>query len=204
MNSISPGDACTFKTPGGRAAGCGSPTPSLAARNRLCGSAANGRVAATQPIRDKLRLAGLRPTRQRLALALLLFGGRDRHVTADLLHAETRRIGHPISLATIYNTLNLFRSAGLVRSVNAGSGKLYFDTNTSLHHHFVFEDEDVFIDIPDDLLTIECRKRLPEGLKIINVDVMIHLRNDIGLQCGPLVDCVSVDAPVPDCSGVRS
>jgi Fe2+ or Zn2+ uptake regulation protein len=63
-----------------------------------------------------LQGAGLRPTRQRQALALSLFG-TGRHVTAEELHVEARAAGHPVLLATIYNTLHSFASVGLAREI---------------------------------------------------------------------------------------
>jgi Fur family iron response transcriptional regulator len=88
---------------------------------------------------ERLRSAGLRPTRQRLALVRLLFDHGDRHVSAEALHAEAQRAGVRVSLATIYNTLNQFTEAGLLREVVVEAGRSYFDTNTGDHHHFFFE-----------------------------------------------------------------
>ena len=87
----------------------------------------------------RLRAAGLRPTRQRVALARLLFEGEHRHVTAEGLHAEVRGTRLPVSLATVYNALNQFRDAGLLREVVVAPGRSYFDTNTGHHHHFFVE-----------------------------------------------------------------
>ncbi len=94
--------------------------------------------AAKTPISvsQLLRKAGLRPTRQRLALGALLFEGGDRHVTAELLHAEAVAVGHHVSLATVYNTLHQFKRAGLLRELAINGSKAYFDTNTSNHNHF--------------------------------------------------------------------
>src|SRR5690606_18652792 len=93
---------------------------------------------------ERLKQAGLRPTRQRLALAKLLFdgperpgaehGGCDRHITAEQLHDEAVSIGQPVSLATVYNTLHQFTEAGLLREVVVEPGRSYFDTNVSDHH----------------------------------------------------------------------
>src|ERR1700689_4148443 len=83
-----------------------------------------------------LKQAGLRPTRQRLALAGLLFDGNDRHVTAEQLHGEAQSAAIKVSLATIYNTLHQFTEAGLLREVVVEPGRSYFDTNTTDHHHF--------------------------------------------------------------------
>src|SRR3989344_5255926 len=88
---------------------------------------------------DRLRTAGLRPTRQRLALAKLLFEGGDRHVTAEMLHAEAQTAAIRVSLATVYNTLHQFTAAGLLREIVVDSQRSYFDTNMTDHHHFYFE-----------------------------------------------------------------
>src|SRR5262249_2731190 len=67
------------------------------------------------PIVQRLRQAGLRPTRQRLCLARLLFEPGDRHVTAEQLHSEANAARVEVSLATVYNTLHQFTEAGLLR-----------------------------------------------------------------------------------------
>ena len=88
---------------------------------------------------EQLKAAGLRPTRQRLALAKLLLESGPRHVTAEELFHEARSAGIPVSLATVYNTLHQFTSVGLLREVVVDMGQSYFDTNTSHHHHFFDE-----------------------------------------------------------------
>ena len=93
-------------------------------------------------------MAGLRPTRQRVALAELLFGGPHRHVSAEQLHSEATEAHVGVSLATIYNTLHQFHEAGLLREVAVDASRSYFDTDTSDHHHFYVEDEQRMIDIP--------------------------------------------------------
>src|SRR5262245_66346024 len=102
----------------------------------------------------RLREAGLRPTRQRVALARLLFEGEHRHVTAESLHAEVRAARMPVSLATVYNALNQFRDVGLLREVVVAPGRSYFDTNTGHHHHFLIEPAGELHDCPSDKVTI--------------------------------------------------
>ena len=85
---------------------------------------------------SRLRAANLRPTRQRIALAKLLFGGCDRHVTAESLHTEAIGALIKVSLATVYNTLHQFTNAGLLREIVVNCNRCYFDTNVSEHHHF--------------------------------------------------------------------
>ena len=96
----------------------------------------------------RLRQAGLRPTRQRVELAGLLFGDCDRHVTAESLHDEIAKSGVKVSLATVYNTLHQFTQAGLLRQVIVDAARSYFDTNTGDHQHFFLEKEGMLIDIP--------------------------------------------------------
>lgn len=128
-------------------------------------------------IEDRLRSAGLRPTRQRLALGALLFGGgRDRHVTAEQLHAEVAARGSRVSLATVYNALNQFTAAGLLREVVVGPGRLYFDTNTGDHHHFYVENDGTLLDIPADRVAIARLPSAPDGMRLERVDVVVRVR----------------------------
>ena len=126
---------------------------------------------------DRLRGVGLRPTRQRLALARLLLDGGDRHVSAEALHQEAQDAGFKISLATIYNTLHQFTQAGLLREVVVEPGRSYFDTNISDHHHFFYSDSGSLQDIPGDQVTMDVLPDAPEGTKIDRVDVIVRLRN---------------------------
>jgi Fur family iron response transcriptional regulator len=125
---------------------------------------------------QRLRAAGLRPTRQRLALARLLFEKGDRHITADELHAEAVEAGVGVSLATVYNTLNQFTSAGLLREVAVEAGRAYFDTNTSDHHHFYFEERGKLVDIPAEGLSVAGVPSAPAGTEVARVDVIVRLR----------------------------
>lgn len=129
-------------------------------------------------LENKLREAGLRPTRQRLALAHLLFSGEDRHVTAEQLHIEVSALGEHVSLATVYNTLHQFRNAGLLRELAIESSKTYFDTNTSNHNHYFLEADGKLWDIPSDSIAIEGLPNPPEGMRIAHVDVMVRLVKD--------------------------
>jgi Fur family transcriptional regulator, iron response regulator len=124
----------------------------------------------------RLRAAGLRPTRQRLALARLLFEGSHRHVTAEGLHAEVRAARHPVSLATVYNALNQFRDAGLLREVVVAPGRSYFDTNTGHHHHFFVETDGELHDFPSDKVTIAGLPAPPKGTRLARVDVIVRVR----------------------------
>ncbi|HHY48620.1 MAG TPA: transcriptional repressor [Alphaproteobacteria bacterium] len=123
-----------------------------------------------------LRMAGLRPTRQRVALAELLFSGTHRHVSAEQLHAEANAANVRVSLATIYNSLHQFRQAGLLREVAIDASRSYFDTDTSDHHHFFLEDEQRVIDIPASAIRIENLPQPPPGTQVTHVDVVVRVR----------------------------
>lgn len=127
---------------------------------------------------ERLKEAGLRPTRQRLALAKLLFGPTNRHLTAEQLHAEALAAGVRVSLATVYNSLHQFTSARLLREVVVEPGRSYFDTNIEDHHHFFHEDSGSLQDIPKDQLRIASLPEAPAGTAISRVDVTIRLTKD--------------------------
>jgi Fur family iron response transcriptional regulator len=126
-------------------------------------------------VAERLRRSGMRPTRQRMALAALLFGGTDRHVTAEMLHAEAVTSGERVSLATVYNTLHQFTRAGLLRELAIDGTKAYFDTNTSNHNHFFVESEGVLIDIPGDAIRVDGLPQPPPGTRIVHVDLVVRL-----------------------------
>ncbi|MHA6326798.1 iron response transcriptional regulator IrrA [Roseivivax sp. CAU 1753] len=128
-----------------------------------------------------LSKAGLRPTRQRVALAALLIGdGHHRHVTAESLFADVESQGQKVSLATVYNTLRAFCDAGLVQEVMVDGSKSYFDTNVHDHPHFFWEDEGRLTDAPAEELEIARLPNAPDGAEIASVDVIIRLRRRTG------------------------
>jgi Fur family iron response transcriptional regulator len=129
-----------------------------------------------QDIAGKLRGAGLRPTRQRLALAEILFGSGDRHVSAEALHGEAVAARVPVSLATVYNALNQFTRVGLLREVAIEGDRSYFDTNTSNHFHYFIENEGRLIDIGTDDIEVTGLPPAPTGTEIGRIDVIVRLR----------------------------
>lgn len=127
---------------------------------------------------QKLREVGLRPTRQRLALAKILFDGPNRHVTAEILLDEVEKANINISLATIYNSLHQFTNAGLLREVVVDSGRTYFDTNISDHHHYFMERDGQLEDIPEGEINFDMLPAVPAGKRISRVEVIIHVTDD--------------------------
>jgi Fur family iron response transcriptional regulator len=125
---------------------------------------------------QRLRTAGLRPTRQRLELAHLLFAHGDRHVTAETLHGEAVKAGAKVSLATVYNTLHQFTEAGLLRQVVVEAGRFYFDTNVDAHQHFYVEDDGTLIDIPGEDVAVSSVPEPPKGTALSRIDVVVRIR----------------------------
>ncbi len=126
-------------------------------------------------LRTKLRQAGLRPTRQRVALGWLLFAKGDRHITAEKLYEEANAARVPISLATVYNTLHQFTEVGLLREIAVDGSKTYFDTNVLNHHHFLVEGTNALVDIPDSHISVGLLPEAPEGMEVTRVDVIVRL-----------------------------
>lgn len=125
----------------------------------------------------RLKDCGLRPTRQRVALAKLLLENGHRHVTAEELFQEARTAGIPVSLATVYNTLHQFTAAGLMIEVVAGSGQSYFDTNPTSHYHYFDKTTGEIIDVPEDAIQFTALPEPPPGKVIDRIDVVVRIRN---------------------------
>ena len=139
----------------------------------------------TPTVVERLRRAGLRPTRQRVSLARLLFEGGDRHVTAEQLQGEALGAAIRVSLATVYNTLHQFTAAGLLREVVVEPGRSYFDTNTDDHHHFFCESTGPLQDIPGELVMMGALPAPPDGAEIRRVEVIIRIRREPAAPASP-------------------
>jgi Fur family iron response transcriptional regulator len=136
-------------------------------------------LPARRSIQEMLATAGLRPTRQRVALGELLFGAGDRHVTAERLFDEASAARLTVSLATVYNTLHQFTDAGLLREIAVDGARIYFDTNVRDHHHFLVEEDGELYDIPPGSnVAVANVPTPPEGLRIDRVDVVVRLRRE--------------------------
>jgi Fur family iron response transcriptional regulator len=123
----------------------------------------------------RLRNAGLRPTRQRVALGCVLFSKGHRHISAEDLHEDAQKAGVRVSLATVYNALHQFTKAGLLREVTIDGTRTYFDTNVEDHHHFFVEGEGRVIDMADDI-RIDPLPEPPEGMEITDIEVVVRVR----------------------------
>ena len=127
-------------------------------------------------LRRRLREANLRPTRQRVALGWLLFAKGNRHVTAEMIYEEAKTVRAPVSMATVYNTLNQFTQAGLLREIAVEGSKTFFDTNPSPHAHFLLDDTGALLDVPAVDLKGVRLPTPPEGYEVDRVELVIRLR----------------------------
>jgi Fur family iron response transcriptional regulator len=108
----------------------------------------------------------------------MLLETAPRHVTAEELFQEVRQAGIPVSLATIYNTLNQFTQAGLMGEVVVGSGQSYFDTDPSSHCHYFDKSTGEIYDMPSGVVTITDLPDPPPGKVIERIDVVVRIRNE--------------------------
>jgi len=129
---------------------------------------------------NKLRLSGLRPTKQRLKICEVLFNeDKTFHFTVnDLAKSISKKLNEKISLATVYNTVHAFKKKGYLKEISINSDKNYFDTNIENHHHFFDEDTNELIDCNEnDIETINIKKNIT-GKKIKSVEVLIKVASD--------------------------
>ena len=120
--------------------------------------------------------AGLRPTRQRVALARMLRSGGHRHLTAEALHEEAAAAGEKVSLATVYNALKCFTDAGLLREVHVEAGRVYYDTRLDDHAHFYYEEDGSIEDAPADAIALALPPAAPEGAEIAKIEIVLRLK----------------------------
>ena len=129
---------------------------------------------------NKLREIGLRPTKQRVKICELLFSREKTfHFTInDLAKKISDEMNEKISLATVYNTVHAFQKKGHLKEIAINSDKTYYDTNTSVHHHFYDEDTHELIDCDEnDIDSINLKKDIP-GKQIKSVEVLIKVASD--------------------------
>ena len=126
---------------------------------------------------EKLRHSGLRPTKQRLKICDALFNtDKTFHFTInDLSKIIREKLNEKISLATVYNTVNAFQKKGYLKEINIGSEISYFDTNTTLHHHFYDEQTKELIDINSQEVEIKKSPIPPSGKKIEGIEVTFKI-----------------------------
>ena len=124
---------------------------------------------------NKLSKSGIRPTKQRMILAKLLFEKGDRHISAEELFEEVKKENRKISLATIYNTLKQFRNIGLLKELVIDQNKSIYCTNHDSHYHLLIEDENKIIDIPQKNIDLNI-PQIPACLSLHNIDIIVRVR----------------------------
>ena len=130
-----------------------------------------------QKTKEILGVNDLRPTKQRVLIGNFLFDGIDKHVTAESLFKKLSNEKHGVSLATVYNTLHEFCKKELLNKITIDTDKVYFDTNTSSHHHFFSDKEKILLDIKSQDVKISSMPEAPKGKKIKKVELIIHLED---------------------------
>jgi Fur family iron response transcriptional regulator len=129
---------------------------------------------------NRLRLSGLRPTKQRLAICKVLFDRKDTfHFTIDNLKKKIEKsTKHKISLATVYNTVHAFKNNGYLKEISLQGNKTFFDTNSTSHHHFYDQDTGDLMDIKNEDISINKLPSAPKGKKISGVEVTVSVANN--------------------------
>jgi Fur family iron response transcriptional regulator len=130
-------------------------------------------------VAETLESHGIHPTAQRIRIAELLFA-REQHVTAEQVIRLLGKDGAHVSKATVYNTLNLFRERGLVRTVDVDPTRQFYDSSTSAHHHFYNEDTGELTDIAPESVALNVHTALPPGTEQTGVDVVVRVRGTSG------------------------
>ena len=123
----------------------------------------------------KLSANGIRPTKQRMILAKLLFEKGDRHVSVEEIHEEVRKEDRKIALATIYNTLKQFKNLGLLKELVINQNKSIYCTNLDSHYHLYIEDENKIIDIPQKNIDLNIPE-IPACINLHNIDIIVRIR----------------------------
>ena len=128
---------------------------------------------------QRLRVSGLRPTKQRLTICKVLFDRKETfHFTIEKLKKiVNKRSKDKISLATLYNTVHAFKKRGYLKEISLKGNKTFFDTNTKHHHHFYDEDVSQLVDIEDKNISINYLPKTPNGKKIKSVEVLVKIAN---------------------------
>jgi Fur family iron response transcriptional regulator len=129
-----------------------------------------------EDIAGLLKSHGVMPTQQRMIIARILFN-RDQHLSADQVMKQVNEGRGHVSKATVYNTLGLFARKGLVREVIVDPSRVFYDSNTSEHHHFYNIDSGELIDIDSRSMAVDSLASLPSGTVLEDVDVIIRVRN---------------------------
>jgi Fur family iron response transcriptional regulator len=135
-------------------------------------------VVTKQEIIAKLQASGITPTQQRVIIGRLLFA-RPQHLSAEQVLGLVNAAGEAkVSKATVYNTLNLFARRGLVREVIVDPTKVFYDSNTSAHHHLFNIDTGLLADVLPGQLCVTGTPELPQDMVVMGIDVVVRVRSN--------------------------
>ena len=127
-------------------------------------------------VQEKLKLYGLRPTRARTRIGMMLLD-KPKHLSADQVHEKLKQKGYTISKATVYNTLNAFSECGIVSEVTIDPSRTYYDSRTTPHHHFFNIDSGQLMDIASDEMSVENIPNLPDNTQIHELEIVVKITN---------------------------
>ena len=136
----------------------------------------NDKGVSAGAINEMLSKFAIRPTSQRVEIAKALLC-KSQHLSADQVLSRVNQERALVSKATVYNTLNLFVERGLVRQVIIDSGRIFYDSNTDVHHHLYNEDTGMLQDMDASLLRIDSMPALPDGTEGTGIDIIVRVRN---------------------------
>ncbi len=128
-------------------------------------------------VRKRLRESGVVPTVQRQRIARVILA-EHRHLSADQVYEWVNREGGRVSRATVYNTLHLFASKGLVRELTIDPSRVVYDTDVRPHHHFYHVESGELIDVPEGAVRLQALPELPAGTRADGVEVIIRIRDE--------------------------
>ena len=128
---------------------------------------------------QRLRVSGLRPTKQRLAICKVLFDRKETfHFTIDKLKKKIEKnTKSKISLATLYNTVHAFKNNGYIKEISLHGNKTFFDTNSKSHHHFYDQDTGDLFDIKNEDIVLNKLPSIPKGKKIKDIQITLSVEN---------------------------
>ena len=135
------------------------------------------RGLSNSTLKEILREAKLRPTRQRLALGALIFGSGDRHFTAERIARQAQAMRPRLSIATVYNALGQFSNAGLLREIAVFGSTTWYDTKIGPHCHLFIEETGDLIDMPDTISATLCSLSVPDHFDVAGVDILVRVRS---------------------------
>ncbi|NJC96645.1 MAG: transcriptional repressor [Anaerolineales bacterium] len=122
-----------------------------------------------------LHKAGMRVTPQRIAICELLTTS-DEHPTAAMIFEQLKPRFASLSLATVYNTLDVLVGLGVVNALgHAGDDKVHYDADTEPHVNLACISCSRIIDIPSEHVThLDQEITSASGYKLLGARVLYY------------------------------